>query len=75
MSLLTMAVMFLVTEGYGYLTQNTAQTQRDKTTQRSEELGAAVGRNQKGCLLASTETFFKAVRGSKGCSLFSPSLA
>ena len=37
MSLLTVAVMFLVTEGYGYLTQNTAQTQRDKTTQRSEE--------------------------------------
>ena len=47
MSLLTVAVILLVTESYGYLSQNTAQTQRDKTTQRSEELGAAFGHNQK----------------------------
>ena len=32
-----MAAMLLVPEGYGYLAQNTAQTQRDKTTQRNEE--------------------------------------
>ena len=37
MSLFTVAVMLLVTEAYSYLAQNTAQTQREKTTQRSEE--------------------------------------
>ena len=29
--------MHLVTEGYGYLAQNTVQGQLDKTTQRNEE--------------------------------------
>ncbi len=37
MNLFTVAVMLLVTEGYGYLAQNTAQAQRDETTQRNEE--------------------------------------
>ena len=37
MNLLTVGVMHLVTEGYGYLAQNTVQGQLDKTTQRSEE--------------------------------------
>ena len=37
MSLLTVGVMLMVIESYGYLAQNTAQTQRDRTTQRREE--------------------------------------
>ena len=36
-SLLTVGVMLMVIESYGYLAQNTAQTQRDRTTQRREE--------------------------------------
>ena len=46
MSLLEVAVMVLAIEGYGYLTQNTARTQRNKTTQSSGEPSAASGRNQ-----------------------------
>ena len=34
---LTVSVVLLVSEGYGYLAQNTAQGQRDETTQRSKE--------------------------------------
>ena len=37
MSLLTVSVILMVIESYGYLTHNTAQTQRDRTTQRREE--------------------------------------
>jgi hypothetical protein len=37
MSLLTVVAMLLANGGYGYLTQDTAQTQRDKATQRSKE--------------------------------------
>ncbi len=37
MSLLTVGVMLMVIASYGYLTQNTAQTQLDRTTQRREE--------------------------------------
>ena len=37
MNLLRAAVMLLVTEGYAYHAQNTAQAQRDETTQRNEE--------------------------------------
>ena len=46
MDLLTVAVMLLMTESCGYLAQNAAQSRRGQTTQRSEELGAAFGRNQ-----------------------------
>ena len=37
MNLLTVGVMFMMIESYGYLAQNTTQTQRDRTTQRREE--------------------------------------
>ena len=37
MDLLAVAEILLVTEGYGYLAQNTAQAQREETTQRSKE--------------------------------------
>ena len=46
MSLLTVGVMLMVIESYGYCAQNTAQTQRDRTTQRREDLGAVFRRNQ-----------------------------
>ena len=37
MNLPTVAVMLLVTESCGYLTQNAAQAERDQATQRREE--------------------------------------